>query len=480
MVRKIVFFIVFFGTIFTVSGINNPLPIIITGKITCNKLPVSEVAVTDGISIVKTDKNGKYILNSSTQRQYVYYSLPSGYKSPIIDGVPSFYSKINHQTKKQQIDFVITKDKLSQTKHAFIAVGDPQVGNLEDCELLKLVINDIQKTADTLANKMPVHAISLGDIVADKIELFDIYKQIVAKTKIPFYQVIGNHDMNYNERSEELSTKSFTEKFGPTYYSYNVGNIHYIVLDDVFYYGYTYRYLGYIDENQLSWLEKDLADIKPGSTLIVSFHIPAFFGESEKADNYATTLSNSLMNREALFKILNLYKVHLLAGHSHAQWNTIISDNIFEHTHSAVCAAWWEGEISTDGTPKGYTVYEIDGDNIQWFFKPVGMDRDEQFKIYPIGADILYPDSVIANVYNFDPSWKVEWLENDTIMGEMEQYWGKDPLAKQTYIPHTNKRYPWLGVSDTHHLFKAKIINPKAIITVKITDRFGKSIIKTL
>ena len=481
MLKKTLLLIVaFLGIVLSVSAIDNPYPIKVTGKITCSNKPIANVPITDGISVVLTDKNGKYVLTTNSVREFVYYTLPSGYNSPVVEGVPVFYAPINRDEKKQQINFEIFKANQSQTQHAFIAVGDPQVSDLADCELLKLVIDDMKITIDDLSTQKPVHAIGLGDIVFDKYDLFDTYKQIISKTNVPFYQVLGNHDMNYNKRSEELSNKSYNEKFGPTYYSYNRGNIHYIVLDDVFYYGFSYRYIGYVEEIQLSWLEKDLATVKPGSTIILSLHIPTVFGDSKKSDSFNATLSNSLMNKDALFKILEPFNTHILSGHSHTQWNTIISPKLFEHTHSAVCAAWWQGEIGTDGTPKGFTVYEINGDDISWYFKGVGMDKEEQFSLYPTGSDVLYPDSIIANVFNYDTAWKVEWFENDVLMGEMERYWGEDPLAKQTYKPNTNKKYSWLGIGDTHHLFKAKITNPGTKITVKVTDRFGKSSVKNL
>jgi hypothetical protein len=471
--RTIAIYILILGLTNTIFGFDNALPIQITGKITCAKKPIASVVISDGVTVVKTDSNGGYILHSSSDRDFVFYSLPSGYESPIVDGVPVFYTAINKQSEKQQIDFDLTLSGQSQTRHAFIVAGDPQVSDKEDCELLKIVMDDIKKTASGLSTKMPVHAISMGDNVFDVFELFDTYKQIIGTTKLPFYQVLGNHDMDYNNRSNELSAKSYSAKFGPSYYSFNKGNLHYVVLKDVFYYGYSYRYIGYINENQLTWLEKDLSVIKPGGTIVVSLHIPTVYGDSEEADSYSTTLSNSVMNREALYKILVPFNTHILAGHSHTQWNTIIATKLFEHTHSAVCAAWWQGEIGTDGTPKGYTVYEVNGDSISWYFKGVGMEKDEQFKLYPIGVDLTNPDSIIANVFNYDPAWTVEWFENDRLMGKMEQYWGEDPLAKLTYPPHSNKKYSWLGIGDTHHLFKAKIKTPTSKITVKVTDRFG-------
>jgi hypothetical protein len=246
-----------------------------------------------------------------------------------------------------------------------------------------------------------------------------------------------------------------------------------VVLKDVFYYGYTYKYIGYINETQLKWLEKDLASVSPGSTVVVSLHIPTMYGESEYSNNFDAKMSNSVLNSAALFKILAPFNTHIMAGHSHTQWNTILSPQLFEHTHSAACAAWWQGDIGVDGTPKGYTVYIANGDSLSWYFKGVGLSKDEQFKIYPKGADALYPDCIIANVYNYDESWTVSWYENNVLMGEMEQYWGEDPLAKSIYVPKQNKKYWWLSVGQTHHLFKAKIVNPNSKITVKVTDRFG-------
>jgi hypothetical protein len=131
-----------------------------------------------------------------------------------------------------------------------------------------------------------------------------------------------------------------------------------------------------------------------------------------------------------------------------------------------------------DGTPKGYTVYTVDGDSLSWYFKGVNLSKDDQFKLYPINSDLINPGCIIANVYNYDSSWKVEWYENDSLIGNMQQYWGEDPLAKELYIPGKNKKYSWLGVEETHHLFKAKVLNINSKITVKVTDRFGNIYIK--
>lgn len=452
----------------------------VSGKVVSNGKVVPNVQITDGTNIVKTDKNGKFSISVSLGSEYVYYSLPSGYESPIEDGVPVFFEKIKPELKNQKINFEISKSAKSQQKHVFILWADPQVLDMEEFDLLEEVVKDVNKTIALFPKEVPVHAISAGDNVFDRLDFFDKYKQVISQVKVPFYQVIGNHDMDYNNRSNELSAKSYTAAFGPAYFSYNVGNIHYVVLKDVFYYGYSYRYIGYIDEQQLSWLEKDLQQIKPGNTIILTLHIPTIYGESEKADSYSTWLSNAVTNSSALYKILLPFKTHILAGHSHTQWHTQAMPNISEHVHAAACGAWWQGEVCVDGTPKGYTVYEVNGDSLSWYFKGLNADKNDQFKLYRAGTDTEFPDCFIANVYNYDPLWKVYWHENDILKGEMTRYWGKDPLASMLYQPGKNKKHSWLSVGETYHLFRAKPENPNAEISVEVIDRFGNKYRKAL
>ena len=48
---------------------------------------------------------------------------------------------------------------------------------------------------------------------------------------------------------------------GPTWYSFNRGKAHYIVLDNVFYYSDCYNYMVYISEKLFMWLELDLGSV---------------------------------------------------------------------------------------------------------------------------------------------------------------------------------------------------------------------------
>jgi len=73
----------------------------------------------------------------------------------------------------------------------------------------------------------------------------------IAETEIPFFYVIGNHDLDLNVRSNEHARTTYKSYYGPTYYSFNRGNVHYVVLDDIFFIAKSYLYVGYLTEQQL-------------------------------------------------------------------------------------------------------------------------------------------------------------------------------------------------------------------------------------
>lgn len=446
--------------------------ITVKGKVTDNSgKGVAGVPVTDGRIITTTDKKGNYSLPTLSDRDYIYYTLPSGYNSDTENCLPRFYKKLDKTQAKQTIDFSITKATVDQTEHNFIIWADPQVYQESEFALLKEVVDDIKATA--AASDKPFHAISAGDNVFDRHYLLDDYIKTVSGIGMPFYHVIGNHDRNYNERSNEGSNQTYEETFGPSHYAFNVGNIHYVVLDDIFYYGYTHRYIGYVTEEQLSWLEQDLALVPQDRKVVVSVHIPTMPNPYIKGGSITSQFSGMVMNNSALYDVLKGRNVHIMAGHSHEQWNTQVNGHILEHVHAAASGAWWQGEVSTDGCPKGYTVYEVKGDSLSWYFKGLNLPKEEQFRLYEKG------DTLYANVFNYDETWKVEYYEDGKYIGDMVRYTGVDPIAEGAYQPGRNKTHRWLGYAKTGHLFKAPKGSATATKKVVATDRFGNKYTKT-
>ncbi|MDJ1484520.1 calcineurin-like phosphoesterase family protein [Cytophagaceae bacterium YF14B1] len=451
----------------------------IKGKVQAEGKGMAGVAVTDGINITTTDAKGNYELLSNASAEFVYISTPRGYEFANQNGVVRFYQPVKVVNGAFQAIFTLTKLTQDDTRHNFIVWADPQMISKEDAELfLQQSVPDTRKLLDSYKQKNngqlpPFHGVGCGDLVWDRFELFEDYQKGVTATGIPFFQVIGNHDMDLTARTDEHSAKTFKSTFGPTYYSFNRGEIHYVVLDDVFFIGTAKKYIGYLTERQLAWLEQDLALVKAGTTVVVFMHIPANTGDQRRNKAKEEPIGGVVANRKELYRLLQPYKAHIMSGHTHFNEKIVTGDNLVEHVHGTVCGAWWTGPVCFDGTPNGYGVYEVNGSTIEWYYKSVGHEKDHQMRLYPIGASKEKPDHVVVNVWNWDPAWKVEWLEDGKPMGPMTQETAFDPLSVELHEGTAKPaKHKWVEPQLTDHLFFAKPSVAASKIKVQVTDRF--------
>ncbi|MGM9476020.1 calcineurin-like phosphoesterase C-terminal domain-containing protein [Pedobacter sp. GSP4] len=427
----------------------------ISGKITSKGKGVANVVVSDGYSVVQSDKKGNYTIEVHELARFIWISTPSGFEFTTDSFLAKYYEKPG---AKAELNFELKKMKVDDTKHNFIIWADPQVKNKKDvAQMMETSVPDTKKIIRSIGN-LPVHGITVGDIVWDNHELFADYNKAVVEMGIPFFQCLGNHDMDYRMGGDETSDVTFQSHYGPTYYSFNRGKAHYVVLDDVRYLGVERTYDGYISQTQLDWLAKDLEFVAKDALLIVNTHIP---------------IHNSVKNNTDFYALLNGFSnVHIMSGHTHYNRN-VITNSIFEHNHGAVCGAWWTGPICEDGTPRGYGVYEVNGTDLKWYYQPTGLDRKEQVHIYV--DELTNQKRLIANVWNWDPMWKVEYFLDGKAMGKLEQEKGYDPLSVTLYkgdkLP-AGRAFP--EPSKTDHLFVAHFEPAVKQVKVVVTDRFGE------
>ena len=445
----------------------------LSGKVQAQGKGVPGVAVTDGINITLTDAKGQYALESNATADFVYISIPRGFEFSQEQGIARFYQKIAAARGKFKADFELKKLAQDDTRHNFILWADPQMISKADAEAFKTIAApDTKKLIDSYSKDTLFHGIGCGDLVWDHFELFDDYKAGVATTGIPFFQVIGNHDMDLEARSDDFSSETFKKLFGPTYYSFNRGDIHYVVLDDVFFIGTAKKYIGYLTEKQLAWLEQDLAQVKQGSTVVVSLHIPAYNRQHVRNQEKEEPIGGVVANRRELYRLLKPYKAHIMSGHTHFN-EKVFEENTIEHVHGTVCGAWWTGPICFDGTPSGYSVYEVNGSDIEWFYKGIGHDKAHQLRIYPVGAVKEKPEHLAVNVWNWDPEWKVEWFADGKPMGEMQRETALDPLSVELHLGAAKPaKHKWVEPQFTEHMFFAQLPDAVQRITVQATDRF--------
>jgi len=453
--------------------INKYRPITIKGTVKSENIGIPNVAITDGLTVVKTDSYGNFHLISNSLKDFVYFSIPSGYKIPQNEtGTAKFYHKINIlEQNKLQVEFELEKTKESEEVHSFFLLADPQTLDTDDLNLMTSeVIPDIQQTVDEVDDSN-IFGVSCGDIMYDRLELYPYYERAVNDIGIPFFQVLGNHDVDILAKTDEESSRTYKNHFGPTYYSFNRGRIHYVVLDDVFWHGD--GYIGYLDQTQLDWLEADLSIIEKGTTVVLFTHIPVYceIHRRHGVENPRNTVV--ITNRKKLYKILNPYKSYVLSGHTHES-EYLRDGNSEIHIGGAVCGAWWTGPICRDGTPKGYTLYSVNGNDISWKYKSLGKEFGHQMTLYGKGSMPTHNESIIANIWSADNDWEVVWYQDNEFKGEMKRIVGKDPMAVKLYegnqLPTKHK---WVEPYNTDHLFIADPGKNAKVITVKAMDRWG-------
>lgn len=434
--------------------------------------PLVNVPVTDGNQITVTDSKGQYILHSTRDQRFVYITLPAGYEIPYEQGLPRFYQQVNHAVDSFAYDFVLHKLAQDDADHRVVVWADPQINNeAQAAKLIDNVVPDLQ--AHLKGSNMPTFGICVGDLIWDNPGILPKYKEALSLTGIPFFQVLGNHDMDH-ARSDERSAETFHQHFGPSWYSFNRGKVHYVVLDNVFYYGDGYNYVGYITEQQLTWLERDLNLVPAGSTVIVSMHIPAYTDEKNRNGRATHNPGNVTNNRKYLYELLAPYQAHIFTGHTHYQENQI-TEGVFEHIHASVGGAWWSSAICSDGTPAGYMVYEASGDSVSWYYKSVGHAVDHQFRMYQMADFDPKDERLLVNVWNWDPEWEVIWYQGGKIGGDMVRYIGVDPLAKAVMTdPENPLPYTWIRPTVTGHLFEATPKLGAGDVHVEVKDRFGR------
>lgn len=442
----------------------------VSGKVTADGKGIAGVVVTDGLHVTATDAQGSYKLPSRADSRFVYITTPAGYESPVEEGVVKFYLPV--EEGRTDYSFTLAPKAQDDTRHGFIVVADPQIWHRKEFAMLAEAAQDIRATVESYG-QMPFHGVCAGDIIASDHSFYPEYNSVMQKTGIAFRNCMGNHDMTNFGRSHETSQTDYEKMYGPAYYSYNVGEVHYVVLNDNFFLGRDWYYIGYLDERQLAWLEKDLSYVPEGSTVIVCLHIPTTEDESDRASFQMSGAASTMTNHRGLYEILEPYNVHIVSGHAHTTSNQIVTPTLREHNTAALSGAWWQGALCTDGTPCGYGVYEVDGADVKWHYRSTGYPADHQMRIYT-GSD--YPQFkglVAANVWNADPEWTVELWADGSRVAEMERFEGIDPDAAEMYSADKELDHKWIGPTRTKHLFKAPLPAGKSGLEVMARDNFG-------
>lgn len=433
---------------------------------------VGSVTITDGYGVHRTASDGTFRFLADPRARFVYVSLPAGYRIPTNPrGTGRFYRSLPHTSAAMEVTFELESLTELDENHHFLLLADVQTENAEETALFRsTTIPEVRSWADNTPGEK--FGVACGDIMFNHLELFPTYEEAVSETGIPFFQVVGNHDLDRDEWVDVASTRTFEQFFGPPYYSFNRGAVHYIVLDDIFWYGG--GYIGYIDADQLNWLKEDLATVEPGRLVIVMLHIPLASTQHKRVGQDRPSPSGIVMNRAVLYRLLEPYQAHVLSAHTHENEH-LFEGGIHEQVHGAVCGAWWTGPVCYDGTPCGYGVYEVRGEELRWRYQSTGFGPEHQMRLYRPGELSTYPDHVVANVWNFDPQWSVRAFSDRGEELDVTSCPAPDPLSIRLHQgPDLPPKRSWIEPRLNYHMFRCGVSPETRSVQFEVTDRFGE------
>ncbi|TDS13841.1 calcineurin-like phosphoesterase C-terminal domain-containing protein [Sphingobacterium paludis] len=486
---------------------------------------LGNVVVSDGYDVTRTNEEGVYYLSSNKRTGYVFVSIPGNYEMVSTNqNLPLFYRYLNaNPAVIDTRDFELKP--VNNENHVMLGLADMHLANRNDdlAQFQNGFIADAnQQIANVQSEGKKVYALTLGDLTwetywySNSFMLPEYVKEI-ATLNAPVFNTIGNHDNDPYFASDWLSENAYRRILGPTYYSFNIGQVHYIVLDNIEYINSggangsigSRNYNAKLVEQQIDWLKKDLATVDPATPIILATHIQLHNAPASNGSLPGFRMSNG---QQLVDLFAGFSQVHVLTGHTHINNNVVRDNSFMEHNTAAICATWWwtgrngyaNNHIAPDGSPGGYAVWDATGKVLKWRYKAIGYEDNYQFRSYDLNTVHITsakyaPDvnvenqrlvtqyafdfaqenkanEVLINVWGYDPKWTIAVTEQGVSL-PVQRVSSYDPLH---IISYAMKRInvnavPTFDSSNTSHMFKVKASSASSTLQIRVTDRFGNS-----
>lgn len=488
---------------------------------------VENVVVSDGAEVTVTNEKGIYQLKSAKKWGYVFISVPSGYEVPSVGVLPQFHRALkNSADVVERADFKLEKVD-GQDSYKIFMLGDMHLANRTgDLGQFAQFTSDLTDYM-TRHKGEKMYALTLGDMTWDLYWYSNSYyfpqylNTINSQIKnLQIFHTMGNHDNDFQTRSDYDAAVKYVDQICPTYYSFNIGKVHYVVMDDIdcsSYDGSTSRnYVKSLSAEQLDWLAKDLSHVDKTTPVVVAMHAQVFYPTTS-----GFKIDHDPVNTQRLFDILDGYTVRFVTGHTHKLFNVtpdapiVDGHNFREYNSGSVCASWWWSgnltpgiHIGTDGTPGGYGIWDVAGTDFQCLYKSTGWPEEYQFRSYDLNnvhfsmADVplmpsdisasvknaymqyvnAYPQNndneVLINIWNWNSDWTLSVVDENRKTLPYTEVWAYDPLHIAAL---SVKRFNNAGLKSTPsfitdkftHFFKVKADDADTDLVITVKDEFG-------
>ena len=488
---------------------------------------VENVVVSDGAEVTVTNEKGIYQLKSAKKWGYVFISVPSGYEVPSVGVLPQLHRALkNSADVVERADFKLEKVD-GQDSYKIFMLGDMHLANRTgDLGQFAQFTSDLTDYM-TRHKGEKMYALTLGDMTWDLYWYSNSYyfpqylNTINSQIKnLQIFHTMGNHDNDFQTRSDYDAAVKYVDQICPTYYSFNIGKVHYVVMDDIDCSSYdgteSRNYVKSLSAEQLDWLAKDLSHVAKTTPVVVAMHAQVFYPTTS-----GFKIDHDQVNTLRLFDILDGYTVRFVTGHTHKLFNVtpdapiVDGHNFREYNSGSVCASWWWSgnltpgiHIGTDGTPGGYGIWDVTGTDFQCLYKSTGWPEEYQFRSYDLNnvhfsmADVplmpsdisasvknaymqyvnAYPQNndneVLINIWNWNSDWTLSVVDENRKTLPYTEVWAYDPLHIAAL---SVKRFNNAGLKSTPsfitdkftHFFKVKADDADTDLVITVKDEFG-------
>ncbi|MFC7376153.1 calcineurin-like phosphoesterase C-terminal domain-containing protein [Brachybacterium sp. GCM10030268] len=367
---------------------------------------IAGVTVSNGREVVTTAKDGSYEL-PVYENMTVFVTQPAGWQVPVDEHNFAQFS-YNHLPEgstelkyggleptgelPEAVNFPMGKSKATKDSQQSCPIAaDTQAYDLTQMGYAR---DGAVKELTERHDYGGCGVLMLGDNVGDDLSLYPELKDIYADVNGPIRAAMGNHDLDFDATESSHSNDTFRQHIGPAYFSYDVGEAHFVVLDSIEYPNTETdaKYLEKIDQEQLDWLAKDLENVPDDKKIVLATHAPVLDRNGVIIDN-ATDLYDVLEGRDVTTVGGHTHTLeNYLPGDQRAEW---AEDGIDELPHQALIAGavsgdWYSGGLDENGLPYAYMndgarpgimTLGLDGADLSARYTVRGEDDDEQLTL---------------------------------------------------------------------------------------------------
>ncbi|KAA3611480.1 MAG: metallophosphoesterase [Planctomycetota bacterium] len=454
------------------------------------------VGVSNGRQIAETDSDGRYRiaveprdeifvlkprnwmppLDRHRRPQFFYLHRPEGSRASRFPGI------LPTGPLPDQIDFPLYQQEEPDSFQALF-FGDTQPRNQREVDF---ITHDI---IEGLIDFPGAFGVTLGDVVFDNLALFEPLSAALSSIGIPWYNVVGNHDVNRGAPEDSWANETFIRHFGPANYAFQWGPVHFLVLDNVLWFqeGDKPKYNGRFTREVLDFAGNYLRRVKQDELIMVCMHIPL----------------HAVQNRGELLDLLEPFPYTVsISAHTHTMYHRFLGtkdgfDRPEPHHHIVnvtACGSWWGGALDetgvphatmSDGAPNGYSIFHFDGQDYRLEFRAARRPAEYQMNIeapeaLSVGIDL--PAKFFVNVFAGSEKSTVEFRLDQGPWQTMKKVNKPDPwftAVRQRELrlkPKPGRDLP--EPSTCRHLWQGVI--PKTIspglkeLQVRSRDMFGQ------